>query len=386
MDACGEKLRLPFASLPAVSRMNSKSSLFASHELAFPLVLGGVIWLAIILYWQHVGFSIFDRGDVYTYMDWSYHLNRHADACHMPGYPALLLVGRLVTLHLMPDTFVAQCLGLLTWVCGLFLARAVLARIASDTIRVGLMVFGLFPLLGVWSAADPVADLLAYAVALAALLFALENRFGAFACATGAGLMVHQAFYSFNAFLGAACVAKGMRWRYLLLCGVPFTAYYLFIAAQRGDINWIMSYHLDVILLPRDVGQFPVFDGLVGTVLQGGARYAVKAALVDLSFAVAIVLSIDCIRRRNWVLLSCCVPVVLAGILAPRSQAWVIFRLSKLLVFPACWWLNGHARLLRTLDRTPVYLTVALVLAISQFAWAHYDVIYTRPEIISLVR
>src|SRR5271157_5800985 len=58
-------------------------------------------------------------------------------------------------------TFVAQCLGLLTWVCGLFLARAVLARIASDTIRVGLMVFGLFPLLGVWSAADPVADLLA---------------------------------------------------------------------------------------------------------------------------------------------------------------------------------------------------------------------------------
>ncbi len=295
----------------------------------------------------------------------------------MPGYPFLLFVGRLISFHLFSDTFVAQCLGYLTWICGLFLARAILVRVAPAALRIGLLLYGLFPLLGVVAATDPGADLLAYAAVLAALLFAIDGRYGAFAAATGAGLMVHQAYYPCFAILALACVSKGMRWGYALASGVPFATYYLAIAHQKNDINWMLSFYPK--RFPGRHGGFPVFDWLVGTLARGGAANAAKTALLAVAFAVATALLIACIRRRNWLLLAICAPIVVAGIFTPTFTAWFIFRLAKFTVLPACWWLSGRPRTLHALNAGIAYAAIALLLVVSQFAWARYDMAWKNP-------
>jgi hypothetical protein len=348
------------------------------RDLFVPLALGTFSWLAIVLYWRRVGFSIY-RSDLRDYIAWSYHLTRHAEPTHMPGYPFLLFAGRFITFHIFSDAFVAQCLGYLTWICGLFLARAILERVAPPTLHIGLLLYGLFPLLGVVAAADPGADLLAYVAVLSALLFAIDGRYGAFAAAAGAGLLVHQAYYPCFAILALACVSKGMRWRYALASGVPFAAYYLAIAHQKNDINWMLSFYPK--RFPSQHGGFPVFDWLVGTLSRGGASNAVKTALLAATFAVATALLIACIRRRNWLLLAICAPIVLAGIFTPTFTAWFIFRLAKFTVLPACWWLSDRPRTLRALNAGIVYPAITLFLVFSQFAWAHYDIVWKNPAI-----
>jgi hypothetical protein len=238
----------------------------------------------------------------------------------------------------------------------------------------GLLLFGLFPLLGVWSAANPTADLLAYAVLLAAALFAMEDRHPAFACATAAGLMVHQAFYPFYGAMALVCATRGMRWRYVFASGVPFALYYVAIAIQKHNINWILAFHL-AMHTPKS-GDLPIFDGLLGTMLRGSAKYVLKSCILVGSFVASIALSIYSARHRNWLMLCLCLPVVLAGIFSTQNVAWVVFRLSKLLVFPACLWISKRPTIIQLLEWPPVYAAAALLLAASQFAWAHYNIVY----------
>jgi hypothetical protein len=294
----------------------------------------------------------------------------------MPAYPFLIFLARLVTFRLLSDALLAQFLGYLSWVGGLLLARATLERVAPEAARLGLLLFGLFPLLGVWSAANPVADLLAYVAVLAALLFAIQNRSGAFTCATAAGLLVHQAFYPSYAVLVLTCLARGMRWCYLVAAAAPFILYYVAIAVQKNDPNWILSYHL--LTHSPQHGALPLFDGIIGTFLQGSAKATVKATILATSFVTAIALSFYCWRGKHWLLLALSLPVVLAGVFSTQHDAWVIFRLTKLLVLPASSWLMNRPRLLRALNALGVYISIAGLLAVSQITWAYYSTVYAN--------
>jgi hypothetical protein len=354
--------------------MGPKRRLLLSPELVIPWLIGTVIWLLILLYWRSVGFSIY-VGDLKGYIDWSYHLSEHTDyASHMPAYPFLLLVGRLLTFRWFPDTFVAQCLGYLTWVYGLLVARSILARVAPDAMKAGLLWFALFPFLGVWAAANPVADLLAYAVVLTALMFALEKRFVGFALSFGLGLFTHQAFYPCYGALVLVCLRDRMPARLLTLCAAPFVLYYAATALQKHDWNWILSYHVNTHA--GQPGGLPVFDGLLGTLLRGGAKNAFKAALLLGAFSASIALCVYCARRKNWLLVTLCVPALIAGLFSTQHVAWVIFRLAKLLLIPACWWLVKHPRALGRLNDVRVYAALAVALSLSQFFWARYNILY----------
>jgi hypothetical protein len=344
-------------------------------RIVLPIVMGAAVWLGIVAGYHWMGYSIY-RSDLKGYIDWSYHLNRHSDyPSHMPGFSAVILLARILSFHVVADTLLAQIVGYLCWAAALVCAGRILKRIAPETELLGLFLFGFFPLIGVSSAADPVADPLAYVCALGAIWCALEKRWQPLAWITAAGLLVHQAFYPFFLALGLVCVlSEGMHWRYFLASGIPFVLYYIAIALQKGDANWILGYH-QVAHTPH-AGGWPVFDGIAGILLRRTSKDAAKAGLLLSAGLASVLLSAYSGRKKNWLLLTTCLPVLVAFVLSTQNVAWIIFRLSRLLVFPLCWWLSAHPRILSATQKARVYVPSLFLLIASQLAWAYYSLVY----------
>lgn len=339
------------------------------------MVVGFAIWAAIVIYYIHIGFSVY-REDLQHYIDWSYNLRQHSDyASHMPGWPALIWFARTVTFGMVEDTILAQVLCFIAWAVGVLLCVRILARLSPELLRSGLIGFAFFPLIGVSTAANPFCDVIAYAFALGALLFAMKRNWAALAGVVGIGLLIHQAFYGFYFALVVACVLVcGMPLLYAAASGAPFVVYYLRVALQKNDLNWIAHFHEKVH--GPEPGRLPVLQGIIGTALRFTPKDEVKAVLLGLAFIAAVTLSVYCIRSRNWLLLSACVPTVLAGILSPENVAFVILRLAKFLVFPACCWIATRPRVLRLASNTALLVVAIILLVISQFVWARYSVIF----------
>lgn len=344
--------------------------------IAMTTLLGSATWLLIVIGYRMIGFSV-DIGDVHGYIRWSYHLPRHVDyPSHMPAFPALILMARLFTFHQIADAALAQVIVYSSWLIGVFLARQILQRIAPQATVPGLLLFGLFPMVGVASAAYPDAMLLGYACALGAMLLALQKRWWSFTATTAVGLLVHQAFYSFYLALALVCFFwMGMRWRHLVACGIPFTIYYVAVAVSRGDANWILGYYASHTI---HGGGLPVFDGILGTMLRRTPKDLAKGVLLAVAGISACLLAIDRLHKRDWVLLSLCVPVILFAVLSPQNASFLILRLAKLLVFPASIWLADRRGLLSALESPLGYVVAAAVLVVSQFAWSYYIVGFFR--------
>jgi hypothetical protein len=66
----------------------------------------------------------------------------------------------------------------------------------------------------------------------------------------------------------------------------------------------------------------------------------------------------------------------MAAVLAGRSTGFMVIRVSKLLVLPACLWFTAHPRFLAVLDSPVLYGMAAFMLALSQFFWAYYIIAF----------
>jgi hypothetical protein len=337
--------------------------------------LGFLVWLSIVLFYVHVGFSVY-REDLKHYIDWSYDLSQHSDyASHMPGWPALIWFARTLSFGQIEDTVLAQVLAFLAWSAGVVFSSRLLAQLAPKVFKPALICFAFFLLIGVSTAANPFCDVIAYTFALGALLLAFNRKWWALAATISAGLLIHQAFYAYYLALAIVCVlVYGMPWLCAIASGIPFILYYAHVAVQKHDINWIAHFH-EKVHTPG-AGKFPFLEGIIGTALRLTPKDEVKAVLLAVAFAAGVALSIYCIRARKWLLLTLCVPVVLAGLLSPENVAFVILRLSKGLVFPAAVWATSHPRLSRIVSRTPILLVGLVVLILSQAVWAYYSMIF----------
>jgi hypothetical protein len=339
------------------------------------MTMGALTWFAIVLFFKHVGFSVY-REDLQHYIEWSYHLSQHTDyASHMPAWPALIWFARHITFEVVPDTVLAQVLALLAWAISVALAASILNKTAYPAIKPGLILFAFFPMIGVATVANPFCDILAYAVALCAFWLALDRRWALVTFTIAAGLLVHQAFYPFYLALAIVCVVKyRMPLLYLLLSGIPFVLYYLHVAVQKHDLNWIAHFHEAVHT--AGPGRFPFFDGIIRTAFRLSPKYELKGAILVAACLAAFGLTAYCIQKRHWLLLSLCLPSLLASILSPEDVSFVIVRLSKFLVLPACSWLVGHPRLLRFTNKVALLSTALTLLIASQLIWAYYGLFF----------
>ena len=215
-----------------------------SSCLRATLLTGLCVFMLIVVAYRLVGFSI-NRSDVAEYINWSHNLlGFKGFASHLPGYPASLAVGRLVTLGLLGDAVFAQAICLGFWGVGVVLAWLLLRRLAPEIADIGALLIGLFPFVGVSMAAFPYADIPAFSAFLAACLAGTSGWPWTFAALTVGGLLMHQALYPFYLLLALWCWWKRkVSLIHPLACCLPFAAYYVAGELAQNDAFWVLKYH-----------------------------------------------------------------------------------------------------------------------------------------------
>ena len=342
--------------------------------VGLPMGLGVIVFLGIACSYQFAGFSVL-RSDVLGYVEWSYDLAAQSFASHMPGYPAFIAFARFLTFNTIGDAALAQGICLCFWGGAVVLTYRILEVLAAETKVIGTLIYALAPLVGVSSTAYPLADVPAHAVFLGALYCAVRERWWVFAMATALGLMIHQAFYPFYLLLALVCLfSRGMKWTHLIVSGIPFVIYYVWMATVRGEANWILTYHGKTTIEPQK--GYILFDGMLGSLLGGTPSAVTKGLMLLLIFLIAAFLTIHFLRRRNWLQLSLLLPFLLYAAASNEAVCFLLIRVSKILVFPICAWAVEHPAILNVLHARLGYWVVAFGLIITQCIWAAYQVAY----------
>ncbi len=340
-------------------------------QLSTVLLIGFAAFFFIALGYRVFGFSV-DRSDAAEYIRWSHHLfSFDAFASHLPGYPAFIALGRVLTLGLLGDAVVAQLVCLAFWGLGVVVSFKLAEELAPQMAGTAALLFGLFPLVGISYAVFPIADVPAATIFTGACLVGLRGQGWLFAAITAVGLLVHQALYPFYLLLGIWCLTnRRISLSQFLSSGVPFVGYYVAGAVAHSDPAWVLHYHTKTTL--KSVGSLPVFDGVVGTFLRGSGKNLVKGILMLGAVVSSGVLTWYFAKRKNWLMLVFVVPIVVYGVISNERVGWLLMRLARLLSFPACVWLCAHPSLLAALRKRSVSFAFVSLLVVSQFLWAAY--------------
>jgi hypothetical protein len=337
-----------------------------------PLLVGTGTILAILVAYASVSFSV-NTNDLAAYIEWSYALPAHISyESHMPGLPAVLAAGRFITRGLLPDEVIAQLISYIAWFVSVLLAAELLKIYAPDLRSLGTYAFALAPLVGVTYVAFPTAECLARMLFLGALVSAHDKQWTRFAGIVACGLLVHQAYYPMYFFVALSCVlCKRMSWIYFLASGIPFVAYYVYVATSNADAAWILTGHRRMHL-GAEQQHFPILDGILQAWTGGTGVMAFKAVLLTSVAGASVVLLVTSLRSGLWFLASICGSILFYAIMAPANVVFLIVRLSPFLVFPAANLAESSRKLTAWLGRPPVRWAVISLLVASQFGWAYY--------------
>jgi hypothetical protein len=348
-------------------------------RLSNVLLVGFATFVFIALGYQVLGFSV-NRSDAAEYIRWSHHLlSFDAFASHLPGYPALIALGRILTLGLLGDAVVAQLVCLGFWGLGVWLSFKLAEGLAPDAARAAALLFGCFPLVGISYAVFPIADVPAAAIFIGACLVGLRGQGWLFAAITAVGLFIHQALYPFYLLLGIWCLMnRRISLTQFLFSGVPFVVYYIAGAVAHSDPAWVLHYHTKTTL--KVVGTLPVFDGMVGTFLRGSGKDFVKALLMLGVFGGASLLTWYFVKRKNWLMLIFLIPILVYGVISNERVGWLLMRLARLLAFPVCVWLGANPSFLAVLRKRWICFAFVGLLVVSQFLWAGYMLRFYSPK------
>lgn len=340
------------------------------------LVLGALLFAAIIAGYRYQSFSVL-RSDVGGYAAWSHDLFGRAGGWHLPGYPMLIAGVRWGTLNWIPDAILMQALCAIGWTLGVLMVDQLLARERPELRKPGTLIWGLFPFVGVTSVAYPLADQWACTTFVAAVAFAREGRTGWLLVVSALGLLIHMALWPFLFCLGLACLATGrMRPTQLVAIGAPLMLYYIAMALRADDALWFFRVHYRVNFKPHSGS--PIFNAVLGTFAGGGVSGIIKGCLLLGCVAGAGLMAWWTIRRRDWLMLACCLPLVLYGMVLNVQEGWALMRFGRLLVLPMFLSASvGVAGRLQFLDgHRGIRAVLVAGLAGSQLAWAAYEVHY----------
>jgi hypothetical protein len=342
--------------------------------LRYTLGLGLFVLLSISVVWRLVGFSPM-VSDVREYATWSNYLIGAAGGWHLPGYPLLIAATRQLTIHLVPDLPLMIAVCLVAWTLGLATMARILERVAPDFIPFGVLVYGLFPLVGMTLVAYPLSDATAHTLFLAAFYATQRNWKWMFVAATAIGLIVHMVLWV-PLFMMATIwlIQRRLTLWHVLLAGLPLASYYILFAVLSGDMFWFFRQHYQINF--RSAGGFPLFNAITETLRTGSASGLVKALLVLSVMVVAISLAWFAWKQHDWLMLTTVVPVLLFAATVNAHEAFIVVRYASVMVIPFCAWAvtNVHRRELLTSPRCA--WATSGVLVVSQWVWATYIVKY----------
>ena len=334
------------------------------------LLVGIATFAGITAMFALVGFDPV-RSDVLGYLHWSRVWWFVRDQYHLPGYPALLWLVRTLTGGRLDGAMLMDVVSVGAWIAAVRYVSLTLATVRADGRAIGTALFALFPFVGVAYVAWPTVDATLAAALTAAVYYLVRRAWWRYALAVAAGLIIHKVLWPYMGLLTLVAIWKyGYPARRILLAGVPLAAYWLWGVVDRAGPLWIVHTNMHAELSSRS--QFPIMDGVLGTMLADGARGWAKGLVLVALGIINVWLAVVVARRRDWVMLSLTIPTLILFLILNQHEAWAAMRFGRILALPAAVVVAEHSAWKSVWTRPAVWWTSIVVLVVLQVAFAYY--------------
>lgn len=298
---------------------------------------------------------------------------------HLPFYPIIIAFLRVITFGFLPPLALLMLINFTAYVVGVLLVYKILeiSGVSEINALIGAGLFGLWPFTGLVNAVYPLADVPAITLFLAGLYFLMRSRFMWSALFLGLSMITHKIMWVFVAVLLAAHMyhhRRNISWKTLAafsLFLIPLVVIWIIGSSQQSSFTWILSNDINALI--NATRSFPVFDGVIATLIGGGAKAVVKGGSLLFATILSISLLYATSRYRPHeapYAVAISLAVLLLAIAINQTVAWAIMRFAKLLVLPLIWNVRkaGYSPSLKA-----GWVWVAfLALIFSQFAFAWY--------------
>jgi hypothetical protein len=150
------------------------------------------------------------------------------------------------------------------------------------------------------------------------------------------------------------------------------------IAASSADWFWFFRKHYEVNF--KSSVTFPFLNAIIGPLASGSVADIGKAFVLLSVIAATVSLAVFAWHRHDWLVLSTVLPLLLFAATVNAHEGFVIVRYAPLLVIPFCSWAAANADWSAVLTSRWCAWATAVILVVSQWAWAAYTVKYFWSE------
>ncbi|HEY3322360.1 MAG TPA: hypothetical protein VGP72_18000 [Planctomycetota bacterium] len=294
------------------------------------IAVGVAVCVAVAVLFRLIGLSVL-QSDPLDYLMQSREWWRMND--HLPGYAMLIWLANIATLGLLPAAVLLQTVALLCWCVSVYYVDRVLETLRAPARAWGVALYALFPFVGVTYVAWPIGDSLSHAVLIFAFYCLLQKDWRALTFALATALIVHKGLWPFALLIGlVAMLGNGYPLWQFLVSGLPLIGFWLGGVWAGGDWLWIVKIDLTRHLPSHS--SLPFLDGVIGTLLSGGARGLVKGGFLTIVLATTCWLIWVYARRRAYEMLTLLLPLLALLLTMNQWEAWASIRFAKIMVVP----------------------------------------------------
>jgi len=343
------------------------------------LIVGYILVALFLVYFLNHNLL---QSDVLGYWQDSLNWRTPFHSFHVPGYPLLIALLNGMTFNALHPLWLMELINLAAFTISLYLLNLVIRLLTNNETyaALGMLLFGLWPFVGLTYTVLPLADMPVLCLFLAGFYYLLRSKMLPAGIFFGLALITHKAIWIFVLLV---IVFEMIRRKELFTKNIvvlitttilPLALLWIFGAVYHQSAFWLISSNLNVEIASK--GQLPVLDGILGTLLQGGMKGAVKGLIIIGFMAIgmaALILNLKSrIEFRYWGL------AISLGILAlflilNQHEIWAAVRFSRLLVIPLAIGLPASAaRLFTHKHSLAMIVTVLCLFFLSQFAYAWY--------------
>jgi hypothetical protein len=334
------------------------------------IAVGIGVFLLIVLFFRMAGMQIL-QSDVRDYVDWSREWWYTQDKFHLPVYPIVIWLARTVTFGLFGDALLLQFVALIAWCASVYFVAKTLELLKVKHAHWGVALYALFPCVGVAYAAWPISDAIAHATLAFAILSMYRKSWYSLTATLAIMLLIHKALWPFALLLGLVAIFRqGYPFFLFIMSGVPFMIYWLIGVVNGESALWMV--HSNLAKEMSSHSDLPLFDGVFGTLMKGGAKGLFKGGLLLLLLLGTLWLLIVHAKRRAFEMLALILPVIALLAILNQWEAWASLRFGRVLAIPAIMALQP-AMTLPKLERRPwTFWAFVTFLALTQIAFAIY--------------
>ncbi|WP_298002675.1 MULTISPECIES: hypothetical protein [Anaerolinea] len=340
------------------------------------------LFLFLSIFMSSVLHHNFMQSDVLDYWNNSLSWKTPYHSFHVPGYPLLIALFRLVTFGLLQPVFLMTGINLISFLGSAVVLVQIFKKMGLDAqiSNLGVLLFGLWPFVGLTYTVVPLADIPAIFFFLAGFLFLISKRMFFAGLFFGISLITHKAMWLFVGLIVIAYLLSSKKLAikeflpFFLLLGLPIGLLWALGATYHHSLTWIFSSNLQVEVSSRS--HLPVLDGLIGTLLQGGEKSLIKGILLWAFAVFTFSLLVIQVQKKSVYSpygVALILGVALLFVFLNQSEIWAAVRFSRLLVIPFVGIFASFPEWRNALLSKPWLVVMVLVgLIASQFVYAWY--------------